>query len=213
MLADLDISDPENISLINVNLVGEFSGGPLSFYENIAYIASDLGYYIYNCDDPGMIFSFDWGDLRLPKEWEWSLKIPIPVFLNNYGFVAKEDKGLYVIDAADPLNPYWLYRYDGIPVGIKEQEIIIPVMSHLDQNYPNPFNPATTINYQLTADSQVELTIYDLTGRKVAILIDRYQSSGYHTVNWNASFLPSGIYLYRLKAGDFVETKKMVLMK
>jgi hypothetical protein len=84
---------------------------------------------------------------------------------------------------------------------------------HLNDNYPNPFNPGTTISYQLSIDCQIELSVFDLNGRKVATLINDHQSAGYYSVDWSASAFPSGIYLYRLDIGDYVETKKMVLIK
>jgi hypothetical protein len=83
----------------------------------------------------------------------------------------------------------------------------------LNDNYPNPFNPRTTISYQLSSDCNIELSIFNLNGRKVATLIHDHQSAGYYSVNWSASAFPSGIYLYRLDTGDYVETKKMVLLK
>lgn len=97
--------------------------------------------------------------------------------------------------------------------------IDVPTACSLNQNYPNPFNPQTTISYSISAkatmDRQlpVELAIYDICGRKITTLVDEIQTTGYHTVNWDASGFSSGIYFYRLRAGDFVETKKMVLMK
>jgi hypothetical protein len=213
LMAVLDVDNPDSVSLLNWLQPGEFQGGSVSFYENIAFIASDCGYYLYNCNNPKSIGYFDNGDLELPDIWDNPFSASAPVFLNHYGFVAKEDEGLYIIDVTNPLTPYWLYEFGGIPVGVKEQEIIIPLTSHLNQNYPNPFNPSTTINYRLSADGNVELTIYDLAGRKIATLINSYQSAGSYTVTWDASNFSSGIYIYRLKADDFVDTKKMVLMK
>ena len=92
-------------------------------------------------------------------------------------------------------------------------ELDIPQEFALEANYPNPFNPQTAISYQLSTNSQVELTIYDMYGRKVADLINEHKSAGYHSITWDASGLSSGIYFYRLTAGEFVETKKMVFMK
>jgi hypothetical protein len=90
----------------------------------------------------------------------------------------------------------------------------------LFQNYPNPFNPATTIKYtvpagetQNLASLRVTLKIYDVLGRNIATLIDGLQSPGQYSVVFNASNLPSGIYLYTLQAGKFIETKKMMLLK
>ena len=83
----------------------------------------------------------------------------------------------------------------------------------LDQNYPNPFNPATTINYQLPEKNYVSLKVYDILGNLVTTLVDQEMDAGYYNVNWNASQLASGIYIYRIISGSFVSTKKMILMK
>lgn len=96
---------------------------------------------------------------------------------------------------------------------IGEAPLAVPVLFNLDQNYPNPFNPATTIRYQLLAGSFVELRVFDVLGREVATLVASVCSAGTHLVNWNASDLPSGFYVYCLKAGDFVSTKKMLLLR
>lgn len=89
----------------------------------------------------------------------------------------------------------------------------IPPNPSLTQNYPNPFNPVTTIRYQLTTQSHVTLTIFDVLGCEVATLINRVEEPGYKSVKFDASKLPSGVYFYRLQAGSFVQTNKMLLMK
>ena len=89
----------------------------------------------------------------------------------------------------------------------------LPTMISLVQNYPNPFNPTTTIKYQIPELSFVTLKVYDVLGREVAILVNEKKSVGSYEVEFNATSLPSGVYFYRLQAGSFVETKKMVLMK
>ena len=86
------------------------------------------------------------------------------------------------------------------------------------QNYPNPFNPITTIRYELPEDSFVGVTIYDMLGNVVYNLVNTNQSSGYKSVQWNATNnqgepVSAGVYLYKIKAGDFVDTKKMILLK
>ncbi|UCC79564.1 MAG: right-handed parallel beta-helix repeat-containing protein [Candidatus Zixiibacteriota bacterium] len=81
------------------------------------------------------------------------------------------------------------------------------------QNYPNPFNAQTTIRFILTKSQDIELTVYDLLGRRVKILFDEYKEAGVHAVTFDASRLSSGVYFYRLEAGDAVETKRMVLLK
>jgi hypothetical protein len=87
------------------------------------------------------------------------------------------------------------------------------VQIRLSQNYPNPFNPATTIRYQLPVDSKVTIKLYDILGREVATLIDGFQTAGYKEVRFDASSLSSGIYIYNLIAGDFISSKKMIVMK
>ena len=89
----------------------------------------------------------------------------------------------------------------------------IPDKYVLHQNYPNPFNPSTTIVFDLPKSGFVSLKIYDILGREVAVLLNRKLKAGTYTGDWNADDYNSRIYFYRLKAGDFVETKKMVLLK
>ena len=91
----------------------------------------------------------------------------------------------------------------------------IPSQFYLSQNYPNPFNPSTVISWQLAVSSLVTLKVYDILGREVVTLVNEYQQPGIHNSKFiiNNSTLPSGVYFYRLHAGDFSETKKMILIK
>lgn len=94
-----------------------------------------------------------------------------------------------------------------------EDESRIPDQFVLDQNYPNPFNPATTIKFGLPAKSNVVIKIFNILGQEVTTLTSKEYSAGYHTVNWNASGYASGTYVYRIEAGDFVQSKKLMLLK
>jgi len=94
----------------------------------------------------------------------------------------------------------------------------IPKEYILNQNYPNPFNPVTTLRYDLPEDANVNITIYDMMGRVVKTLINDQQSAGYRFTQWNAtnnagSPVPAGLYLYMIQAGEFRQTRKMVLLK
>jgi len=83
----------------------------------------------------------------------------------------------------------------------------------LAQNYPNPFNPTTKIDYDLSEDVRVTLKVYDLLGREVATLVDGLQTAGSRSVSFNAGNLSSGMYYYRIEAGRFTDTKKLLVMK
>jgi hypothetical protein len=92
-------------------------------------------------------------------------------------------------------------------------EDLVPREIQLAQNYPNPFNPSTTLQFALTKSGQVTLEVFNVLGQRVATMVNETLSAGTYRLNFDASALSSGVYLYRLKAGDFVQTKKMVLMK
>lgn len=89
----------------------------------------------------------------------------------------------------------------------------VPNAYVLSQNMPNPFNPITTVEYALPVPVRVRLTIYNSLGQEVVRLVDREQAAGWHSINWDASAAASGIYIYRLQAGNYIDTKKMVLLK
>ena len=97
-------------------------------------------------------------------------------------------------------------------------EEIMPITYHLYSAYPNPFNPTTTLDYDLPEDAIVNITIYDMMGRQVSTLVGSHQSAGYKSVQWNAtndkgSPVSAGLYLYTIEAGQYRQTKKMVLLK
>jgi hypothetical protein len=128
----------------------------------------------------------------------------------------------------------WALGYDGIrdemwdlildkfsiPVSVNENKDI-PKYFMLDQNYPNPFNPTTTIKYSIPNDvtlngvggGKSQLKVFDVLGRNIKTLVDEHQSAGNYSVEFDASKLTSGIYYYTLQYGNYVETKKMLLIK
>jgi len=97
-------------------------------------------------------------------------------------------------------------------------EELLPEVYALHQNYPNPFNPITTLRYDLPENSIVRITIYNIQGREIKVLVNQYQEAGYKSVRWNATNdygkpVSAGMYFYKIRAGEFVQTKKMVLLK
>jgi uncharacterized delta-60 repeat protein len=113
---------------------------------------------------------------------------------------------------------YTTIKYIQIPTGLIEIPLEIPQKYQLLQNYPNPFNPITTINYQLPRSVDVKLIIYNVLGQKVKTLVDQRVEAGYHNVKWdskddNGKVAPTGIYVYRLTTREFVQSRKMLLIR
>ena len=94
-----------------------------------------------------------------------------------------------------------------------EDEKTTPVDYSLNQNFPNPFNPSTTIKYILPKAEKVRIVVYNLLGQKIITLLNKQMPVGSYEVEFTAKDLPSGVYLYRIEAGDYQEVKKMILMK
>jgi len=89
----------------------------------------------------------------------------------------------------------------------------LPTSFSLQQNYPNPFNPTTTINYSVPKTSMVTIRVFDVLGREVATLVNENKPVGNYSVQFNANKLTSGVYFYKMEAGSFTQTKKIVLLK
>ena len=114
-----------------------------------------------------------------------------------------------------PASTDWLtftYPLAGI-VNVKQISSSIPELYSLDQNYPNPFNPETNISFSIPSRTFVSLKVYDITGREIRSYVNSFTNPGSYSVNFTGEGLASGIYFYSLQAGDFRETKKMVLVK
>lgn len=106
----------------------------------------------------------------------------------------------------------------GNVTSVEPVQQVIPANFELAQNYPNPFNPTTSITYSIPKDNFVSIKVYDMLGREIATLVNDYKNAGNHTINWNGEDnsgqkVASGTYIYRITAGNFVATKKMVLLK
>lgn len=135
---------------------------------------------------------------------------PWSVVASDFDMDGRTD--IAITSSSDSL--YVLYNLGGGTVGIhNEENEYVPTTFSLSQNFPNLFNPTTTIQYSLPQAGIVNLKVYNLLGEEVKTLVDDYQQAGKHSVQFNSNNLASGIYFYRLQAGSFVETKKMVLVK
>ena len=140
-------------------------------------------------------------------------------------------EAIYSDTDADLQNTYY-YRISSVDTHDNESEFSDEVSSFvlsiggmpfplefvLQQNYPNPFNPITTLRYDLPFQAFVTLTIYDLSGKEITNLVHATQEPGFKSVQWNSTdiqgkLVSAGIYLYQIRSGDFIQTKKMVLLK
>jgi photosystem II stability/assembly factor-like uncharacterized protein len=136
----------------------------------------------------------------------WELQsIPVTYHLRN----------IYFINA----NSGWAVGQNGVvigigvPVKVEPQVSEIPREFKLYQNYPNPFNPVTTIKFQVSRYSHVKLTVYDILGKEIEVLVNKDLNAGNYSIEWKADNFPSGIYFYKMKAYNFSETKKILLIK
>ncbi len=106
----------------------------------------------------------------------------------------------------------WVLEVD-VASDVNEKPAGVPTQAALAQNYPNPFNPSTTIRYELPAASQVRLSVFDMLGREVSVLVNERREAGVHEARFDGSGLASGVYLYRMQSGDFVQTRQLVLVR
>lgn len=140
---------------------------------------------------------------------------------SNYWFTDNYDLGLAATLASDHLPIYADFSF-GVNASNVENKSTVQKSFALEQNYPNPFNPETTISYYLPANGYVTLKIYDLLGREIASLVNEFQNAGFYNSQFSTLNLPagkqgsklsSGVYFYQLTSGDFIRTKKMLLVK
>lgn len=145
---------------------------------------------------------------------------------NDYATTwAKVDSGFPYLWSLTALTSNGIYLFAGTYSGVwrrplSEMITFVPQLSselpatcELGQNYPNPFNPSTTIKYELPQSSLVKLSVYDLLGREVSLLVNERKEAGYHQVKFDGSGLSSGVYVYRLQAGDFTQAQLLLLLK
>jgi hypothetical protein len=163
------------------------------------------------CEDP-------WVTSLLPAYRNWPGMQPGEIKTPSLGFTVSYDSATfpgYFNFEVEVLSDGWVYWTDSMQVIVTgvEDDGQLPITFNLEQNYPNPFNPSTTIKYSIPEQSKVKLTLFNLLGEEATTLVNEEKSAGYYSVEFNASALPSGVYFYKLQAGDFVSTKKMILLK
>ncbi len=202
-----DIRDLNNVQLLSEYLAPDQLAHNAHIKGNFAYISHYKdGLRVVDLSDPDSIAEVGFYD-TFPGSGDifdgaWGA---FPFFNSNKVLISDISTGLYVV------------QFDPVVSSVADQ-VNVPEQFSLGQNYPNPFNPETTISYDLKAASQVVLQIYNLQGQEVRTLVNGRQAAGVKTVRWDGKnnagrALPSGLYIYRIAAGNFSATRKMVLQK
>jgi hypothetical protein len=175
---------------------------------------------VFAAASSGLLFSQDtghsWDTVKLDSvsDTTWITAVRV---VGNYLWVGTLGEGLVIIDLSDFSQQRYILLYSA-PVGIVESAPAVPFTFGLYQNHPNPFNPATIIEFSLARRVPIRLEIYNLLGQRVRTLIDGMRPAGSYRVNWDgtdesSTKVSSGIYFFRLEAGDFSDTRKMVLLR
>jgi hypothetical protein len=227
----VDITVPNNPTL-----AGSFSSLPnpedLYVAGNYSYLADyGSGLHIFELANPLR---------KIARGYYSQSRHPLAVFVSgNYAYVADDSSGLHIVNIRDPFNPVFIDGYGAVdnarainvsgdyiyladelslqilrftPPIIMEDTNLLKEFS-LSQNCPNPFYTQTTIRYYLPRQSKVTIDIFDILGRKIETLTVGIMAAGEHRAIWNANINSSGIYFFRIKTDDKVETKKMLLLK
>ncbi len=201
---DIDIYKYELVA--GDTLIAETSpvDGPLwaRDYDGFIRLLSAAGDTLLSDDDGG----FDWHS-RLQYIAAADEVVYVMVHSQDFGGATDSDpaRGEYNLS---------VIKLDGTPITITDvEDLEQPQTFVLEQNYPNPFNPTTSINYSIPESVDVQLEVYNILGQRVATLVSGFQTSGTHSVVFDASQLASGVYLYRIAAGKYVSVKKMMLVK
>lgn len=172
---------------------------PLTFTISLLYHGTTFFAVTTTPLSSSLLISSDEG-----KTWESLGEFPIPNILD----IAVVGETLFLGGSGG----LWKAPLSRLLTGV-DVSSPIPSRISLMQNYPNPFNPSTTIEYALPNSGRVSLKIYDPLGQEVATLVNEEMNPGTHQVKWDAIGMPSGVYFYRLQAGDFVASKKLLLLK
>jgi len=176
---------------------GDFTGGigiNTNYVDQInpASGAEKIFYYTYSSTDYGCGVRYN-GDYQLVYLTFIYENIPNP-----------DDRKLLLSN---------IFNWFGVVTGVDSSPVQKAEVFSLSQNYPNPFNPATHIGFGLPKSTEVRIEIFNILGQRVSVLLDTKKAAGYHVIEFNAGKFASGVYFYRIKAGDFIDVKKMVLMR
>ena len=166
----------------------------------------DIGTYKFS-DDGNILWSQQFANSSWPDVWEFPRKISINGNRLLVTGTSRYGERIYVAALITVL------QYDLSISSINDPTAILPLKFELSQNFPNPFNPSTKIKYTVPQSSNVVIKVFDILGNEIETLVNEEKQTGTYELTWYAENLPSGIYFYRIQAGSFIDTKKMILLK
>jgi len=196
----------------------------------IYYYQDTTSYLFTNINEPYISSGFQHSQIPVGGNWitsglngaevvgltEDTIAIITEYNAGNYWSIYISNMPEYLGDSLDAQFLYNAITFDDQFTGIDDRYSNKPPMLDnylLDQNYPNPYNPSTTISYSIPKLTFVTLKVFDVLGNDIATLVNEYRPAGKYEVEFDASTMPSGVYFYQLKAGNYIDTKKMILMK
>lgn len=147
-------------------------------------------------------------DFVTPSEYIYARSSPLRKGMTYYWRVRAYGGSLW-----GSWSEFWAFTTSAIGNDSPPNENNTPEIFSMSQNYPNPFNPSTVITFRIPEQTFVKLAVYDLIGCEIALLENEIKSPGYYSVKWNAENIPSGVYIYKITAGNFEKTMKMILLK
>ncbi len=190
---------PDTVYYTNLNFIDTVK--LFGFYKNGNTIINNPVVYAFNISSTS-------------EDWKINTLLNMDLMTNGYTFnyrIEAIDKGLVPHISFSPDTGYYSARYD-TATDVKDNPISIGEFV-LYPNYPNPFNPVTEIKYSVGSPGKVSITVYDVLGNEIAVLVNEEKSTGTYIVNFNGSHLSSGVYFYRMKAGSLIQTRKMILLR
>ncbi|MCK4530093.1 MAG: T9SS type A sorting domain-containing protein [Candidatus Marinimicrobia bacterium] len=205
---------------VNTTVDNCYSTGIATAGENIFGIPGETNFWLF----PGYYPMFGSIYYQSTMRTSWQMQYPTTYLEAGWDFVVETENGtedIWDIDTSGVINngyPFLAWEHPDTTCFTNIDQVVIPEEYLLSQNYPNPFNPNTTISYRLSAIGDVELVIYDISGRKIKQWSCQNQQAGTYDITWNGTNqhgnpVSSGVYIYRMVAGEFVESRKMVLLK
>jgi len=202
-----------NSSHIDISIIVNHGHNQIFYWEfdSFIYIDSVKFYSFYSKQDSIVNNPVILAEYLISSEWSCYIDLDMNLMENGFSFnyrIEAIDRGLVPRRSFEPDSGYFVYTITDVSDNLK------PTISYdLHQNYPNPFNPNTKIKFVIPKSSFVNLKVYNVLGKEAATLVNEEKPAGNYEVEFNATDLPSGIYFYRLQAGDFIETKKMILLR